>query len=452
MLLPGCFAAGAADRAATTTVGTLKALRSPVAGSGTRSAGPATPEDSLPASPLSLTTRSQSFSFAGRGVVLGSVIALGLLDQQVLVPLIAALAAGLEVGVPEVGIAISAYSFAAALAGLTIGPLSDARGRRRYLLFAACLMFGSAAAIALTLRYEVFLLARIAAGFGGGTIGALAVAWIADLVPYERRGRIMALLLGGAMGAAVLGQVSAAFAAARFGPRWVYVAIALLAIVALLLLVGLPERRPSGGRPPSLGQSLVRHLEFLRSPPHRAAALAAFCMSGSLIGVSAYASGWLQEVRGFPLEQVGLLYGGLGVTIMAAQAIAGPLADRFGKRRFTLVLSVATAVVTVALPGLPSAPLIPALLLFGCLGVARIAAFAALRTELVPEARRAAFMGFSNVFSQLGIAVAVAAGGIVYPYGFATVCWVMAGLGGLAALLILRIPEPGSRGGIPRAA
>ena len=394
-----------------------------------------------------MTTHPESSSFVWPGVVLGSVIALGLLDQQVLTPLIAALATGLEVGVPDVGLAISAYAFAAALAGLTIGPLSDSRGRRPYLLLAAFLMLGSAALITLTPRYGYFMLARIAAGFAGGTIAALALAWIADLVPYQRRGKIMALLMGGAMGAAVLSQVGAAFAAARFGHRWVYAAIALLAISALAMLAGLPERRSAGGSPVSLGRNLVGHLEFLRSPPHRAAALAAFCMSGSLVGVSAYASGWLQEVRGFPLEQVGLLYGGLGAAIMVAQVLAGPLSDRFGKRRFTLVVSVAAAAVTPLLPALSTVPLVLALLLFGCLGVARIAAFAALRSELVPQARRAAFIGFSNVFSQLGIASAAAAGGLVYPYGFEAVCWMMAGLGGLAALLILRVPEPGSAGG-----
>ena len=166
-------------------------------------------------------------------------------------------------------------------------------------------------------------------------------------------------------------------------------------------------------------------------------------MSGSLVGVSAYASGWLQEVRGFALEQVGVLYGGLGAAIIAAQLLAGPLSDRLGKRRFTLLASASVAAMTPVLPWLASTPLVVALLLFGCLAVARITAFTALRSELVPKTRRASFLGFCNVFSQLGIAAAVAAGGLLYVHGFHLVCWLMAGLGGLAVLLILRVPEPG---------
>ena len=398
-----------------------------------------------------MKTRPETSSFTWPGAVLGTVIALGLLDQQVITPLIAALAGGLRVGVAEVGLAISAYSLAAALAALVVGPLSDSHGRRPYLLLGAALMLASAGMIALTPHYAAFMVARLAAGFAGGTIAALAVAWIADLAPYRRRGRVMAFLMGGAMGVAILGQVGAAFAASRFGHQVVYGAIATLAVVALAMLIALPEAGPRETVPGPLGRKLAGHLEFLQSPAHRTAAFAAFCMSGSLVGISAYASGWLQEVRAFSLEQVGVLYGGLGAAIMAAQLLAGPLSDRLGKRRFSVLASVAVAAMTPVLPWLSSAALVVAILVFGCLAVARIAAFTALRSELVPRTRRASFLGFSNVFSQLGIATAVAAGGLLYPYGFEPVCWLMAGLGALTVVLIRRVPEPGSAAGTASA-
>ena len=168
-------------------------------------------------------------------------------------------------------------------------------------------------------------------------------------------------------------------------------------------------------------------------------------MSGSLVGVTAYASGWMQEARGFTVEEIGLLYGGFGAAIMVVQPLSGPLADRFGKKRFAVVASILVVGITLALPALPDVLLIVAVFLFGCLTVARIAAFAALRSELVAPARRAAFLAFSNTCSQLGIAAAVAIGGMLYPAGFWHVCLAMAGFGALAALLIARVPEPGER-------
>lgn len=391
------------------------------------------------------------------GLALGSVLGLGLLDQQVVTPLIAALAAGLGASVPEVGFAISAYAVFASAAALFTGPLSDRRGRGPFLLAAAALLLGASLLTALSARYGAFVAARAAAGMAGGTISAVAVAWVADRVPYARRGRVMALLFGGGMGAAVLGQVGAAFAAARFGHRVVYLGLALLSGLVFLLLAGLrkdasapreapagrgPEAKGAAAPPEGLGGWLRGYAAFARSRPHRTTALAAFCLSASLVGVTAYAAGWLQEVRGFSLEEVGLLYGVFGLAILVAQPLAGSLSDRFGKRRFGVAASGAVALLTLALPAFRGPAVVAALVLFGCLAVSRAAAFAALRSELARPARRAAFLAFSNTSSQLGIAAAAAVGGALYRSGFASVCWAMAGFGGLAAYFIARIPEP----------
>ena len=373
---------------------------------------------------------------------------LGLLDQQVVTPLIAALAAGLGVAVPEVGFAISAYAVCASVAALFVGPLADAGGRRPFLLAAAGAMLLASALTAASGSYAAFLLARGAAGVAGGTIAALAVAWVADRVRYRRRGRAMALVVGGAMGAAILGQVAATFAAGRYGHRSVYLGLAALSAVVLVLLAALREEagpgpgRPGGRAAPGLGAALAVYLEFAASSMLRRAAFAAFFLSGSLVGVSAYAAGWLQEMRGFSLEQVGLLYGAFGLAVMAAQPLAGPLSDRFGKRAFAVAASLGAVGVTLLLPRLEGGWLIGALLLFGCLAVARISAFAALRSELVPANRRAAFLAFSNTSSQLGIASAAALGGAFYAGGFASVCLAMAAFGALAAILLGAIPEP----------
>lgn len=396
------------------------------------------------------------------GFALGSVLGLGLLDQQVVTPLIAALARGLDASVPEVGFAISAYAVFASSSALFTGPLSDRRGRRPFLLAAAALMLGASLLTALSADYGAFVAARAAAGVAGGAIAAIAVAWVADRVPYARRGRVMAALVGGGMGAAALGQVGAAFAAGRFGHRAVYLGLALFSGLVFLLLAALREdaapRRgtPEGREPAADGGGaaspegvagwLRGYADFAGSAPHRTTALAAFCLSGSLVGVTAYASGWLQEARGFSLEEVGLIYGAFGLAILVVQPLAGPLSDRFGKRRFGVAASVAAALLTLALPAFRGPALVAALVLFGCLAVSRVAAFAALRSELVRPSRRAAFLAFSNTSSQLGIAAAAALGGVFYRSGFSAVCWAMAGFGGLAAFFIARIPEPGAAG------
>ena len=395
-----------------------------------------------PASPVSLP--ESPVALRRPGTALGALLALGLLDQQMIAPLIAVVAVGLQVSVPEVGLTVSAYAFAASGTALVVGPLSDARGRRPFLLGAAALLLAVSAITALSSSYAAFLLARTGAGIAGGTISALAVAWVADLTPYRKRGRVMAILLGAAMATAVVGQIGAAFAAGRTGHQPVYGALAAGCALVLLALATLREtaaRRP--GRSAALGRQFGGYLRFLRHPPLRTAALAAFCMSASLVGVTTYGAGWLQESRGYSVSEVGLMYGALGAAILVTQPLAGPLADRFGKRRFAIGASIAAGLATVSLPLLSGVGLLAVLLLFGCVAVARMGAFTALRSELAGSDQRAAFLAFSNTFSQCGIAAAAAAGGLLYRSGFGTVCWSMAGFGALAAVLVARIPRPG---------
>ena len=388
----------------------------------------------------------------GPASVLGAVLAVGLLDQQVVAPLIAVMAAGLRVSVPEVGLAVSAYAVAASAAALIVGPLSDARGRRPFLMAALALLTVASATVSLSSHYALFVAARLGAGMAGGAISALAVAWVADRTPYRRRGRIMAILLGAAMGTAVIGQIGAAFAAGRFGHQPIYGFLAAASGAVLVLLSLLPERRERVPQSFGLRERLAGYLRFLRHPSQRAAALAGLCMSASLVGVSTYASGWLQESRGYSVAEVGLVYGGLGAAILVIQPLSGALADRCGTRRFSMAASVAAAFATIALPFLSGALLLAVLLTFGCIGVARMGAFAALRSELAGPEHRAAFLAFSNTFSQLGIAAAAAAGSLLYRNGFAFVCWGMAGFGGLAALLVARIhgPDDGRQSPLPR--
>ncbi len=377
-----------------------------------------------------------------RNGVLGSLIALGLLDQQVLNPLIAALALGLAVEVPDIGFAISAYAAAAAGAQLVVGPLSDSSGRRRWLLGAALVMLLASLAIAFGPGYRSFLLARVGAGMAGGVLSALTVAWVADVTPWSQRGRVMAVLLGGAMGTAAIGQVAGAAAAAQFGHRVVWGGIAVLAVLVLVALQRTAEP-PRNRAAESLRERFAGYAGFVLDPGLRAVALSAFLGSGGIMGVMAYASGWMQESRGFALPSIGLLYGALGVMLLLTQPLAGRITDRFGKRRVTVAASLGLAGLTLALPVAGGGVLLVGMLLvFGCVSVARMAAFAALRTGMVPDSRRAAWLAFSNTSSQLGIAAGTGVGGLLYPLGFPAVCWAMAAFGGGAALLLARVPEP----------
>ena len=116
---------------------------------------------------------------------LTGLLMLGLVDNQILSPILPDVASSFAVGVGRVGLTVSGYALAAALAALVVGPLSD-RGARRPFLAVSATTFGLASLVAFFAgSFFVFAGARVVAGASAGVISALVVASIADRMREE---------------------------------------------------------------------------------------------------------------------------------------------------------------------------------------------------------------------------------------------------------------------------
>jgi sugar porter (SP) family MFS transporter len=99
-----------------------------------------------------------------------------------------------EFGLNEwwVGAIVSAPSFAAILAALTVGPVSDYVGRKRVMIVLALLYTISAVASAFAPDAPTLLVARLIGGFAFGTL-MLAPIYIAEIAPARLRGRMVSV-------------------------------------------------------------------------------------------------------------------------------------------------------------------------------------------------------------------------------------------------------------------
>ena len=158
-----------------------------------------------------------------------------------------------------IGATLSAALLVGALLTLTVGPLSDRIGGRRYFLLGYEALQILAALLALGSTHPALLvLAAILGGFGrgangsAGPFGPLEQAWLAQLLPAARRGRVysqntaigfigMAL---GALGAGAVGWFAPHGGAAPY--RWLFVVSLLGSLASLVLLARMkePPRRP----------------------------------------------------------------------------------------------------------------------------------------------------------------------------------------------------------------
>jgi MFS family permease len=116
---------------------------------------------------------------------------------------------------PEIGATLSAALLAGSLLTLAVGPLSDRRGRRRFLLLYEAFQAGAALLALATVWPPALVLAAIVGGFGrgangsAGPFGPLEQAWLAHALPVERRGAVFSLNAAIGFGGMALGALLA---------------------------------------------------------------------------------------------------------------------------------------------------------------------------------------------------------------------------------------------------
>ncbi|MCV7173698.1 MFS transporter [Mycobacterium manitobense] len=160
-----------------------------------------------------------------------AVFAMGT-SEFMLAGLLPDIAAALDVSLATAGLLTSAFA-----AGMAVGaPLMAALSRQwpaRTCLLGFVLLFAGAHAVgALTTSFAVLLVTRIAAALANAAFLAVALTVAATLVPADRKGRAVAVLLSGTTVAMIAGVPAGAALGELLGWRAPFWAIALLCLPA----------------------------------------------------------------------------------------------------------------------------------------------------------------------------------------------------------------------------
>ena len=367
-----------------------------------------------------------------------SLLTLGLVDAQILSPILTEIAASLDASPAAIGRTVIGYAICAALAALIAGPVSDHTGRGRFLIGAGGVFALGSLLVVASGSLRVFVLARMITGASAGVISALTVAAIADSVPYERRGRAMGWV-GMAYAVPVIAIPVAAKIAEVAGWRTIYLVFtfgASLVAVAVALLFDEPQIRTSGSsRSPG-------YLRFMKARSTAAGALSAFFVTGGLTGFLLFLGAHLRTEVGLSLSSVSYVFSLSGLAGLFGALAAGRLSDRIGKTRVALAGSTAMVVFLVVIPATAGFVMYAALGMVGLSAATRVAPLQSLVTQLVTSEHRGAFVALRNTLSQCGNATAAFLASVLYPYGFQYICWLTAGFSAMAVVLILFIEEP----------
>ena len=317
--------------------------------------------------------------------------------SRVIDPLLSVIAADFATTVPAVSIVVAAYTLPYGLCQIAIGPVGDRVGKLRVVMWAMVGFALATGACALADGVMSLALLRVAAGATSAAIIPVAMAYVADAVPYAERQVTLSRFLNGI----VLSQLIAGPLGGIFGEylgwRGVFV---VLAAGGFVLAGGLASRR---GRLPdrrggAAGFSLAN---FVVLAQHRGARRILICglLDGALLmGCFPFLAPYMHEEFGLSYAGVGLVLAAFGAGALLYTRNARRLVTRIGERGCVLVGGLLMAVAVAAGVVVPVWwVFLPVEMAMGLGFYMLHGVMQARATELLPHARATAVSSFAFV-------------------------------------------------------
>ena len=259
-------------------------------------------------------------------------------SQRVMDAMLPGLAAEFGRPLGVVAAAVTAFTFAYAMGQLLFGPAGDRHGKLRVVAWSCLGCCFGALGCAFAGGLSSLVLARAAAGLMAAPLIPLAMAWIGDVVPYERRQPVLARFLIGQILGVSAGQLLGGLAVDHLGRRLPFFAIAVVFALSAAALMraraGLPAQAASTAR---LEAHPLRHLlaEFaavLRDRWARVVLLTVFVEGAAVFGALAFFATHLHQRLGLSLTGAGASVMGFGFGGLAFALGARQLVPRLGER------------------------------------------------------------------------------------------------------------------------
>ncbi|CAM3315193.1 MULTISPECIES: MFS transporter [Methylobacterium] len=341
-----------------------------------------------------------------------AVLALGMfalgLDAYVVAGLLPGIGAAVQVEPGEAGQAVTVFTLAYALAAPVCAGLLAGRPVRRVLGVALAVFTLANLLSALATGLFGLLLARALAGLAAGLYAPVAIASAAALVEPGRKGRALALTLGGMSTGTVIGVPAGLWIAERLGWQSALWMVTLLGAVATVaILARLPDIEAA--EPPSWRARAA----LLTDASVVATVAVTFLTAIASLGLYTYLAPLLDRA-GLGTAEASYFWA-WGIGGMVGSFSVGPLIDRTrDPRRVMAVILAALTLALALLPSLLGTPLLGylPLLVWGAMGWASQAPQQHALLHLRPDHGSVA-VALNSSANYLGGAAGAALGGVV---------------------------------------
>jgi MFS transporter, DHA1 family, inner membrane transport protein len=332
-----------------------------------------------------------------------------IVDFMILMPLATDLQEAFGIRTQAFGVLVSAYGFAACLAGLVLAPWLDRFDRKPTLLVLFAGFTLGTLLCAFAPNFWILLLGRGVAGGFGGVMAAVVLAIVGDAFPPARRGTAMGAVMS-AFSLASIAGVPAGLALAQWSAFGWRAPFAVLGVGCFFLLLLACYALPSvaghlGGEDPP-----ARFLDVVSRPAHLRAFLLMFALVFSGFSIFPYIAPFLVKNVGMAKEYLPLIYLFGGAATLVSMNLIGRLADRFPRRVIFRVFATAAIVPMVAIsllpPGTPLFAILTVTTLLMILSSGRMVPAMAMITSAAEPRVRGSFLSINASVQQFGAGAA----------------------------------------------
>ena len=381
-------------------------------------------------------------------LILAAVQFCHIIDFMIIMPLGKTIMEVFDITPGQFSWVVSAYAGAALTGNLISTAFIDRFDRRSALLFLFCGFTVGTLACAFAPSYELLLVFRASTGVFGGTLGALVLAIVGDVIPLHRRASAMGWVMTAFSAASVVGVPSGIWIAAEYGWSSPFIVTAAISAIFVVLayffvpsLTGHFERaRPrvrsedeeamadvldATALPPA-GEALAPKsglravlnpfVRILSDANQRAALLFTLALMLGHFTIIPFIAPYMQINIGFGDKQVGLIYligGSLTVVLLP---LMGKLADRFGRMRIFTIASCFALLSIYALTNLDTDSIYVALVVtssFFVVASGRSVPATTMITSVVRPENRGGFMSIRQSVNEMALFFSTVVAGFI---------------------------------------
>ena len=268
-----------------------------------------------------------------RGLILllGLLTAFGPMSIDMYLPAFPAIAREFGVDIAAVQYTLAAYNVGLALGQLLYGPLADQLGRKPNLLMGMMLYAVAAIGCSWADSVSSLVLLRLLQAVGGCSGMVLARAIVRDKFEGNEAARVFSTMMLVMGVAPILAPTVGSFFVAHANWRLIFMALAVLAVLALVgIVLVLPETLPAERRnPEAVRRSFRTYARLLQDRVFVGYSLTAGMVQAAMFAYITGSSFVFTQLFGLSTQQYGLLFGLNASGMIAASQLNNRLLRRF---------------------------------------------------------------------------------------------------------------------------